>query len=381
MGMSSTPSVSLGVGRGVGRAFTLIEVLIGILILGLGLLGLGAVFPAVVVQQRGAADAVEGSAVSDAAAAWLKGHQQLNFRSRLTQIPGGTGQPQPQSLQGGWETALWNEGGALLGEVPFDGGWDLENPLMGMDTATGEVSIGQGASAVLIPARERLLPRDLDASNPLGFGQSRFVWDAVARRFPRVAPPNTTNEPGWQRQRRLLQDRVEVAVFVRRVDVGIRPRTGRTYVPVAEIETTAQPTLEGEVGGTTGAVYSRIRNAELAPYLPGNRQQPIPNLIREVIIQVEGDLGGLSSDLAQALMAQVGQKFLLNNGQVVTVTSVSQVEGPNNGADRIMRVEPGIPSRDFNGMDGDTNYANIAVLFTPQIPVAIKTFLVNDAAQ
>ena len=49
------------------RAFTLIEVLIAILILALGLLGLGAVFPVVITQQRNANAVVEGESVASMA--------------------------------------------------------------------------------------------------------------------------------------------------------------------------------------------------------------------------------------------------------------------------------------------------------------------------
>ncbi len=51
------------------RAFSLVEILIAILILGLGLLGLGAVFPAVIAQQRGAVEKTQGAAVAASAAA------------------------------------------------------------------------------------------------------------------------------------------------------------------------------------------------------------------------------------------------------------------------------------------------------------------------
>ena len=45
------------------RAFSLIEGLIAVLVLGVGLLGLAAVFPVVITQQRDAVDVIQGMAL------------------------------------------------------------------------------------------------------------------------------------------------------------------------------------------------------------------------------------------------------------------------------------------------------------------------------
>ena len=51
-----------------GKAFTLVEVLLGIIILAVGLLGLASVFPLVVRQQREAQDTVVGVSAARAIA-------------------------------------------------------------------------------------------------------------------------------------------------------------------------------------------------------------------------------------------------------------------------------------------------------------------------
>src|SRR5690606_17226744 len=54
------------------RAFSLVEVLIAILVLGLGMLGLGAVFPAVISEQRRSFDSISGESVARQVEALLR---------------------------------------------------------------------------------------------------------------------------------------------------------------------------------------------------------------------------------------------------------------------------------------------------------------------
>ena len=66
--------------RDIPRGFTLIEVLIGILILAIALLGLGAVIPVVVKAQRQASDATQGLVAIEAAEGYLRNSAELNKR-------------------------------------------------------------------------------------------------------------------------------------------------------------------------------------------------------------------------------------------------------------------------------------------------------------
>ena len=64
------------------RAFTLLEVLIGVLVLALALLALAAVFPVVVRTQRIARDTVVGTGVLNAAETMLRNHELVRDNSK-----------------------------------------------------------------------------------------------------------------------------------------------------------------------------------------------------------------------------------------------------------------------------------------------------------
>ena len=70
--------------RRVALGFTILEIMISVLILGLGLLGLGALFPVVIRSQRLGADASYGAIAADAARAQL---QNMDYESALPSQP------------------------------------------------------------------------------------------------------------------------------------------------------------------------------------------------------------------------------------------------------------------------------------------------------
>jgi prepilin-type N-terminal cleavage/methylation domain-containing protein len=354
------------------RAFTLVEVLIGILILGIGLLGLSAIFPAVVAQQRGASDAVEGTAAAQSAEAYLTSHVNLSQRH----LPPHTN----TNVYNGWEALAFNAQWSPTGA--WQTAYNDQGPIA-LDLATGDLTI-VGQTDVIIPVRDRLLPRPTFTNTDTGFGSARFVWDVAARRMIRRAAVSGTART-WEAR---LDDSIEVAVFLRRIDAGMRVRQGTNFVPVAENEN-GVPTYDGRgdnaAAGTSDPNYSIIRSTALAPFVqPGGTINP-QRSVSFVFVSEEGTLGGgLNINDVEAAMGQVGQRFVTPKGDVVRVVRVEWLEnvGSTTGTTKrpVLRIEPSVPYGDFD-TTGGTGYETLNVLYTPQVPVGVKVFRVRDGGK
>jgi prepilin-type N-terminal cleavage/methylation domain-containing protein len=83
-------------------AFTLIEVLIGVMVLALGLLGLGAVIPVVVRQQRQSMEAQLGLEAAKAARAYLTARPDLDPSTPMKTV----GNPPVLAPSTGWDVWL-----------------------------------------------------------------------------------------------------------------------------------------------------------------------------------------------------------------------------------------------------------------------------------
>ena len=350
--------------------FSLIEVLISVFVLALGLLGVAAVFPAVVRQQRAATDAVQGISIQRSVEQLLMSHQKLskgNQRDLSGQI----------TDRRGW--------GTLAADASFsaDGSWGEANlvttdtpasPGVTMNKATGTMFVGRpdggpdnsDVSFITIPVAERLVPQP---NNPAGI-EPRFVWDFVARRVPAGSASNLRTAA--LREAGLDDDTIQLAVFVRRIDAGIRPPaglrladvlTGRGVInpqdrrlPVAA-EQNGRPRYDGRVAD--GGGYSTIERRAYS--VVGTA----PNVDPSLIIDTE------------ATNDQMGQYFRQINQQFVDDLGVSHrvVEIVRDSANVVtgLRIDPPLPADLASAGWGPDRY----MLFTPQIPAAVSVINVK----
>lgn len=308
------------------RAFSLVEVLVAVLVLALGLLGLGAVFPMVVRQQRIATQTTLGLSAMEAVQRIL-----VNNSNFASDGPGW------QALR----TYVVNSGGK-------DGDWVPVVP----HPATGNYTL---APNVVLPLSQRLYPLPFSSQS-----DPRFVWDIAAR----IADPRDPASP------------MIVAVFLRPIDPGIRPgryRDGEVMVPYSltntllggvpsqdrrnpvSVDEDGRPTLDGRRDG--GARYATPVVAEVT----GPGTDPIR---RELHLQ-RVLTSGTDVAVANGLLAAPGQKFVDRSGNVYTVSSVRSLGG---GAQAI-HFQPAVVEVDVDG-DGrfDDDDFN-PIIFTPQAAV------------
>jgi type II secretory pathway pseudopilin PulG len=358
-------------------AFSLIEVLIGIVVLALGLVGLAAVFPTVVRQQQTAADVSQGHSVAQSAIVTLRQHAELSRPASDAGIsPSGFG---PLNLVG-WSVLTWDPAWSM------DGSWDRS--VVRTDALTGQSTIGQRSGSptfaqlgkynlgagmdlpvqdprnirlggVIIELRDRLFP--LPLPGVAGAAQPRYVWDFATRRVDMGVPHRMNDAPSF------YDDGVQVVVFVRRIDSGIRKPRGQelsdlfapygsdpVLLPVA-VDANGVPTLDG---GSNGALnYSTISRIEfgLDPREPDRIKLIAPAAL-----------------LPYA--AQVGQKYVDQMGVVYKVEEVIQASG----GDYAVRLDRAFPL-DYEAVAPQPSGV-LELLFTPQVPAAVEVFTTMPSA-
>lgn len=400
--------------RPLAPAFTLVEILISILILALGVLGLGALFPVIIREQRLGTDAAAGVSASNSARAILT---QSEWGAGLGAVGGSQ---HPILLTSGASAGtrfLWNglrnpykystTHAADLVQKGLGKGYREGNPnnfqyygqgewyTTVVDLATGALQLGYpnatnptllltgngnvyyGTTALCpgwvdVPIATRLYPA---GSEP------QFVWDVA---FQRVSDFEHTHDP--------IDDAIRAAIFVRRLDPRLRAAgstireaiVGGSILPVGEDAATGNPTLDG-----TGQ-YSAIKTCEIEFFF--SPSTPTMNH-RDRLYQPQGWVYGQPANLARmwAQMKQPGQKLVDNLGNVYTVVGSGTESGVGTG--EYLKIDPPVPEsvtaeRASPATSGEVaNYLDLAnptsrpqaygrrairqVAFTPQIPVSV----------
>ena len=357
-------------------AFTLIEVLMSIFVLALGLLGLGALIPGIIREQRVASDRTLGIVVANDAKAYLNARADLR-RLVLPPKPGtglGTVTGREYGLGVWLRDDEWSE--TYL--------WDLNSIDAGDFEDTGSMIIGDRVDTidpVRVPLADRLYP---SPSSRLDAPQ--FVWDFVARRLPPtesegfalLADSSVPLPTGVPEQWRAA---VEIAVFVRRVDTGIRVPAGDTayglmlrsdVLPVG-LESTGLPT---GTGADTGQSQIYAPPMTLAAEFDGTRRTVLTLSADD---SLSGNEPGASVAIGERLLmaAQVGQQLVDNLGNVYTVEEALSI-GSSEAEVRVRPAISGWSAPTGTGSwdwDDEESWTQIRqVVFVPQPPATAIVF-------
>lgn len=361
-------------------AFTLIEVLMSIFVLALGLLGLGALIPGIIREQRVASDRTLGIVVANDAKAYLSARADLG---RLGIPPsGGAGAGMGTTAGRSYGLGVWLRDDNWSPTYA----WDTNSIDAGDFEDTGDVIVGQrvgGVPPVRIPLIDRLYP-----SPASGLDAPQFVWDFVARRlppmeadgYPMLADSGLGLLPGTPEAWRTG---VEIAVFVRRVDTGIRVRPNETGFGV--MLRGSNPILPVGLDGNGAPTGAGADTAQSQIYAPPLTLRAEYDGSRTSVLRLEADTTlsgaepGSTVTLQNRLLlaAQVGQQLVDNLGNVYTVD-----EALDSGGSFVeVRVRPAIPAwvpattGSVSGWDDEDGWTQIRqVVFVPQPPATAIVF-------
>jgi prepilin-type N-terminal cleavage/methylation domain-containing protein len=317
--------------------FTLVELLIAVTVFAIGLLGLGALFAAVIGQQREASDATLGTSAMNSVEAQLR-HSELVPWRRINDLSG-TPVLFPStygSTPDAREARRWSPSGKFNVPVNLSTGaieWDLP------------VGAGTPAVRVTIPVSARLVPA------PFGPEPPRYVWDMLVRRSPRT-------------------DQLEAAVFLRRIDGNIEVPSGQTMSSVL--------TGVGLPPGKTPRLPIEVVNAatDFRPVQSGVVGQ-YGDFLSAGMRRPPGQLGGGQNAPGEVLtfgnVPPAVRRAMQRAGQIVLseAGTVHRVVGPAPGNPESVVLDPVFEDDDAE-RDGLVEF-----YFLPQIPVAVRVFEVG----
>ena len=361
------------------RGFTLIEVLIAILVLAIGMLGLGAIFPAVIIEQRDAFEVIEGANVASSAQGLISNREFIDFSL--------IGEDFNRPITGGPSVPGAEPRYSYEWVVPQDGnsnyGWNTPVPGMS-DFVTGDWSfdihnVTTFREITQLPVSARLFPQPYSGKKP------KFVWDLALRRSP-------------------TGDRLEAAIFVRRIDPRLRvPKdysfsdvlTGGNGVPGGQKLPVAIDFQTGRVAADDGGptiVYAAIQTLQVEVH---------PEHLDWLIFK-NGRAEGIDTSVGFA--AKIGQKLLDNTGVVRTVVGVPTISPDDSihseatGQNRVVLVDPPFVFRNAGGTNTDkvrpTGRSSRLddpewdderaswvrqVIFTPRTPVTIRVVTLEES--
>lgn len=366
--------------------FSLLEVLIAIVVLGLGLLGLGAVFPVIIAQQRESVATVEGISVASMAETILTTSNEIidfspwfNPASRFGyEGPGSSDEityewvVAPFSPYSGYEQPPGFQG--FTGSQ--DGFWYQELNGSLDPISTNDITTPAGMSTVLT-VQDRLIPQPYSGKDP------KYVWDIVARREPDTRRP-------------------QLAIFIRQVDQRIRVPSDRSLSDMLIVggPDTTRPVLPvGLYGGNHPQTGKRGlpavddgKDANIVYAQPQSLQVQVAKDHLDWLIIEDAD--NMNIDASISFATEPGQLLLDNTGVVRTVLGPATGPGSQQGGDttRIVRVSPpfsashavgdisayGENANDFPMNDAERASWIRQIVFTPRKPFAIHIVTLEE---
>ncbi|MGA0172682.1 MAG: type IV pilus modification PilV family protein [Phycisphaerales bacterium] len=331
------------------RGFSLIEVLLAVFILGIGIISIGAIFPAGIVQQRQSLDDALGPIVADNALATLRAKlSQADFGFAedfegfplglldLASYEGSYGDVDPAAPRtlGDWG---WRRPALALANIssfqtnyPSLGGGEPTveaGSMIVFNTIGRPENVAPGSQMTIseVPWNRRKFGPAANDGSPGGF--PLVVFEPWERAYPSFAPgtpeaASTRPEYFWECMFRRFQGRVQVAIFVYRVS-GAEQLGG--YAP-SQAATFA--------GASRSALPYRIDLAVPWPVTPANNLDPtvINGTAPNSLLQLE------NLDYHWQLP---GQWLLDPNGNVHRVASGRRVK--QDGPVRLMTPLPRLP--------------------------------------
>jgi prepilin-type N-terminal cleavage/methylation domain-containing protein len=331
------------------RGFSLIEVLLAVFILGIGIISIGAIFPAGIVQQRQSLDDALGPIVADNALATLRAKlSQADFGFAedfegfplglldLASYEGSYGDVDPAAPRtlGDWG---WRRPALALANIssfqtnyPSLGGGEPTveaGSMIVFNTIGRPENVAPGSQMTIseVPWNRRKFGPAANDGSPGGF--PLVVFEPWERAYPSFAPgtpeaASTRPEYFWECMFRRFQGRVQVAIFVYRVS-GAEQLGG--YAP-SQAATFA--------GASRSALPYRIDLAVPWPVTPANNLDPtvINGTAPNSLLQLE------NLDYHWQLP---GQWLLDPNGNVHRIASGRRVK--QDGPVRLMTPLPRLP--------------------------------------
>jgi prepilin-type N-terminal cleavage/methylation domain-containing protein len=385
-------------------AFSLIEVLVAIIVLALGLLGLGALFPAVIRQQRIATDQTLGVLAAEAARTTLtSGVFTANKRLSENQFIGVTPQNGIQTLAVQWDPmSAWialansprivNDFGNANKQYE-NGGWYVntvctDDVLPARGLSRGAARIGnpldpQGERPIALA--ERLYPREAD--RPL------FVWDFAVQfdpaRFQEYIDNRSNGNVSDPERLRIdsvwrVDPPLRAAIFVRRIDPRVRAARNATLrstllglggvvggdqrSPLG-IDATGNPTSDG-TDGNGGYGYALLRTSP-AKFIVTN-DELYDGTAKRDRLYIPPSASAQANDFD--LLRLPGQRIVDNLGNIYNVVG----DGEDSALGRYLKIDPPVPptiiasnaSSIVNG-NPQADDSIRQIVFSPQPPVTV----------